>query len=283
MPASIFRPLGKREVLQTQGSAQNVIDVHNENEFLAALTALPNADSYCYGKSINIVSDIIATQQVTLGTQHSGLTIGTVSGARISTSSTLTSWLLLSLNTKNVTIRGLVFTANFAAINVFEVRGTTHTIEGNTVNELATVTNFIYIQLLASPIYVINNKIDGLTTTSILLLGGIGSLGGSLITGNVRFGGDMILMTANQTVFNNNVSIGGINVTFMSNATISNNVMNGAITISGGSSTRTVISGNAMRGFAITTSASAGAHTIFGNTNCGTITPDTTDAVGLNT
>lgn len=50
-----------------------------------------------------------------------------------------------------------------------------------------------------------------------------------------------------------------------------------AIVISGGSGGDNVISGNAMVGADITTSASAGRNTITGNTNVGTLTPHGTD------
>lgn len=84
MPASIFRSTGQRTNLQPQSSAQNFIDVHNEDELLAALTALPRGDGNCYGKGINIVADITLTRALLMSADiHDGITISTPGRARI--------------------------------------------------------------------------------------------------------------------------------------------------------------------------------------------------------
>ena len=285
MPASIFRSLGKREVLQTQSNAQNVINVSTEDEFIAALTALPNADSYCYGKSINIVSDIIATQQVTLGLQHSGLTIGTVSGARISTSSTLSSWLNLALS-DSVTIRGLTFTANFAATSVFITTARNCTIAENTVSSSATITNFALVTTLSGPIFVVNNKVTSPVSAFLggfSLLGGFGTVQFSLISGNIGFAGIINLQSASYSTFTNNLNFGFLILASTVRAIVSNNDFQG-IDIDGNSSA-VVISGNGLNGFGtISTFASVnGQNTIYGNTEYDVIFSNSLDAVGLNT
>lgn len=304
MPASIFRTTGRRTNLQPQSSAQNFIDVHNEDELLAALTALPRGDGNCYGKGINIVADITLTRALLMSADiHDGITISTPGRARINAGG-----FAISVAAADAVIKDIWFVSP----GLLTLSGERSSLSG------VRLTNSLGVLIEADDIIVFNipkfSAGVGATAAFTVKSFNVSIRDIRIYEGTAAFTSDLDLVDGAGKVFFRDVqSFTGSGVLVSSSGlpvseiwiidciasghgavddiTISGqlwvvrgNRLNSssiirATAVTGGSS---VIAGNLLVG-SIITNAGSGYNTITGNVNVGTLTTDLFDAVGLNT
>ena len=273
MPASIFRPTGRRPTLQAVGAAVFIRDVYTEDEFRTALTefeARSTGSATPQGFGVSIKAPITVSSPFVIPSTLPGFV---VEGNNVTITPTATITEVFLIKTFFVII-SRVYVQTLVAANAPDamvVCDPTSTTTGGILQDSRIVGSKALIQIVSGAGHagwsVLNNQYLATNATSsgssISLLAG----DGHFVSGNT--------IVATGAV--NAVEVNGGNCRIVANDTNNDAIVVGA---SGGTST---VSGNIMQGGAITTSASAGNNTIFGNTDCGTLTTHTTDAVGLNT
>jgi len=301
VPASIFRNIGRRTVLQPQSMAQNTIDVATEDELIAALTTLPAETGDCYGKAISIVDDVQFTQTIELAQQHSGLRITSPSRARLT--STVALDRLFFVAARDVLLDGLFFDAGMSATAIVEGSDTFNsrnlTVRDCVLHADAAVSRFVVPAIgIGFGLRVERNSVTS-TTAAVLLYGPVGSgasgqgadVLAAAIVDNVGFGGGIAVAVLNDSVVSRNVRIGPIVVDGSTGSGGGNMISNNYIDAAPGTGILidndgfNVISGNNLGGGDIDTTGSVGAggNSIVGNVNVNTITATGTDAVTSNT
>jgi len=266
MPASIFRPLGKREVLQTQSAGANSERIANSSDTLhTALTetgarfaagAQPGTirllDVFPLRSPISISYKVSLYGPAQIDCQGFAITLN---GPVVLQNFSLINCGGIVVNSENVVMRQITISAGNACPGIL-VNNAYAVIDDVTMTT-GTATFTSSISLNNGSYTVINRVVSNspilvdvvLSSSEVRIIDCISA------TATVNFDGQLWVVRGNR--------IGNITGSVVS-----------------GSS---VISGKVMNGANIDTSAGLGSNTIFGNTNCGTITPDTTDAVGLNT
>jgi hypothetical protein len=281
---SVFVRPRARPRLAAVATSQNIIDVHTEDELLAALTSLPRGDDACYGRAINIVSDITLTRTVTLSTQHAGLTITSSSRARLATASALTR--AFSISASDILIENLVLTDGFSATTLVRSFADRLHVTGISVSSTATITNLIDASLGPFGLTVTDCVVANGGPSVVLVLGGGAPLTSGVVSGNRNFGGGLLTIDLSGSVVTGNAGLGGwtnAGTATCANVAVTGNRFTGDIVLTGALSSNVSITGNAMGGNDIDTVLTAGSNSIVGNTNVGTITADATDAVTSNT
>jgi hypothetical protein len=279
---SIFTRPRARPPLAAVSSQQNMLAVSTEDELLAALTSLPRSDGACYGRAINIVADITLTRTVTLGAQHSGLLITSSSNARLNTASPLAQAFSLSA-ASSVTLERMVLGATFSSTSFVRIDGNGHSVKDILVLNGAALTNLVRCGSASS--MRIMDCYSQSSLSVVLAVGPSSGIGNCVFSGNVLFTGGIQNVSLTKSAIYGNSSLGGW-TTFPGRITEDcacyGNIMTGLIGIYAGAG-RNVIASNSMNGFDIDTSATTGNNSIVGNTNVGTITNASTDAVTSNT
>lgn len=282
---SIFTRPRARPPLAAVSSQQNMLAVSTEDELLAALTSLPRSDGACYGRAINIVADITLTRTVTLGAQHSGLLITSSSNARISTKTVdVTPTFFVKNNANDVTVERMVLSTGFLSSVFVQSSGAINTsVKGISVVGITFPMTVLLLGTTSGAS--VSDCVSDLASSSTASIISIAAAVATVfsVCGNKQFAGTVSLSNGQLGIISSNSFLGPISaVGTVRNNVISGNTMAGNITMQA-STGNNVISGNCMNSYNITTSAGIGGNSIVGNTNVGTITNASTDAVTSNT
>jgi hypothetical protein len=285
MVSGIFTRPRARPPLAAVSSQQNMLAVSTEDELLAALTSLPRSDGACYGRAINIIADITLTRSITLGAQHSGLLITSSSNARLVTSSVLTAAFVV--NGDDVTIEKMRLSDGFSATTFARPVGDRASIVGISLDSSSSVLMLVDASGNCKDIIIRGNRAFPLSGNLVGATTGSGSVTRGVISENFDFSGGISSTALIQSNVSANMSFGGWSDAGSSLGSIlsmvAGNYLTNSITITNPASGYCSIIGNGMNGAGINTSATFGSNSIVGNTNVGTITNASTDAVTSNT
>lgn len=299
--SSIFTRPRARPPLAAVSSQQNLIAVSTEDELLAALTSLPRSDGACYGRGINIVSDISVKQPIYLAPQHSGLTITSSSKSKLSSTKSIecvfnvgATLSLSNLRVSDVTIENLYldkslaasyFIVNSSSLSSLAVKNIIVDPQNTNISSFVKVVlcNTLYISGCDANISIpiIQGSFSTTVASNVGILNNVGFYGGidalslryCLISSNLNFGGwstsssPSSAASSEANIFSMNTIVTGRNIV-ISNSFSKNNSIVGNSFIAGGS---------------INTSATAGSNSIVANVGVTTITNAATDAVTSNT
>jgi hypothetical protein len=280
--ASVFTRPRARPPLAAVSSQQNLIAVSTENELIAALTSLPRSDGSCFGRAINVVADIYLTKTIKLSSIHSGLTITSSSNARINSSANANTALDCALANR-VTIENLTIGQNCLS-TYFIYPGFYTTVRNITVFDGSSIVGLTLL-VAQQGLRILNCACEAASGIR-LAVGPTTQIQDAVISGNVKFSGGIAQVSFIRSVISGNTSIGPWTTSpgrETANTSCFGNAFVGRIQIINALSNNVSIFGNSMGGFNITTSATAGGNSIVGNTDVGTISNASTDAVTSNT